>query len=133
VTYACIQAHRHMFPVALMCRLLGVSRSGFYAAQRRDVSQRARTDQRLQHEIGVIHQRSRGTYGSPRVHAELREQGVRCGRKRVERLMRAAGLQARHCQFENRSAQRVRAYAILGVCSQPRHLHCTRAFVFPPR
>lgn len=93
--YACIQTHRDMFPVALMCRVLGVSRSGFYATQRRAVSQRARTDQRLQHEIGVIYQRSRGTYGSPRVHAELREQGVRCGRKRVERLMRAAGLQAK--------------------------------------
>lgn len=93
--YACMQAHRHQFSIALMCRLLGVSRAGFYAAQRRELSQRARTDQRLQHEISVIHHRSRGTYGSPRVHAELREQGVRCGRKRVERLMRAAGLQAK--------------------------------------
>ncbi len=78
-----------------MCRLLGMSRSGFYAAERREVSQRAQTDQRLQHEIEVIHHRSRGTYGSPRVHAELRAQGVRCGRKRVERLMRAAGLRAK--------------------------------------
>lgn len=101
--YACILAHCAAFPVALMCRLLGVSRSGFYAAQRRDASQRTRVDQRLQHEIGVIHQRSRGTYGSPRVHTELREQGVRCGRKRVERLMRAAGLQAKRPRRSRRT------------------------------
>jgi len=95
VKYACIAEHHQHFPVALMCRLLGVSRSGFYAAQRRAPSQRAQTDQRLQHEIGAIYHRSRRTYGSPRVHADQRAQGVRCGRKRVERLMRAAGLQAK--------------------------------------
>jgi transposase InsO family protein len=95
VKYACIAEHQQHFPIALMCRVLGVSRSGFYAAQRRAPSQRTQTDQRLQHEINAIHRRSRRTYGSPRVHAELREQGVRCGRKRVERLMRAAGLQAK--------------------------------------
>lgn len=74
-----------------MCRMLGVSRSGFYAAQRRPASQRAQIDERLSVEIGAIYRRSRSTYGSPRVHAELRAQGVRCGRKRVERLMRATG------------------------------------------
>jgi transposase InsO family protein len=78
-----------------MCRLLGVSRSGFYAAQRRPRSQRDQTDQRLRVEIGAIYRRSRNTYGSPRVHAELRAQGIRCGRKRVERLMRAAALRAK--------------------------------------
>ncbi len=93
--YACIQAYRGRFPVALMCRVLGVSRSGFYAAQRRTMSQRTRTDQRLRLHIRAIHRRSRETYGSPRVHAELREQGVRCGRKRVERLMRVDGLRAK--------------------------------------
>lgn len=93
--YACIAAHRHTFPVALMCRSLGVSRSGFYAGQRREASRRARADQRLHQHICTIYQQSRGTYGSPRVHAELRAHGLRCGRKRVERLMRAAGLQAK--------------------------------------
>lgn len=101
--YACIQAHRHQFSIALMCRLLGVSRAGFYVAQRRDLSQQARIDQRLQRDIGVIHHRSRGTYGSPRVHAELLAQGVRCGRKRVERLMRAAGLQAKRTRRTRRT------------------------------
>ena len=93
--YACIQAHRHTFPVAVMCRLLGVSRSGFYAAQRRLPSQRDQADQRLRVEIGAIYRRSRNTYGSPRIHAELREHGIRCGRKRVERLMWVDALQAK--------------------------------------
>ena len=82
---ACIAQHRHLFSVALMCHLLGVSRSGFYAAQCWGSSQRARDDQRLQLEIGAIHRQSRGTYGSPRVHAELRTGRRRIGRKRMAR------------------------------------------------
>lgn len=93
--YACIQQHRHEFPLALMCRVLGVSRSGYYAAQRRPPSVRAQTDQRLRAEVRTMYRRSRKTYGSPRIHAELRAQGVRCGRKRVERLMRSEQLQAK--------------------------------------
>ncbi len=98
--YACIMQYRQQFPVALMCRVLGVSRSGFYAAQHRPVSQRAHADQRLRLEIRVIHHRSRATYGSPRIHAELRAQGVRCSRKRVARLMQVDGLRAKvHRRF----------------------------------
>lgn len=93
--YACIRHHRHEFPLALMCRVLGVSRSGYYAAQRRPPSVREQTDHRLRAEVRVIYRRSRKTYGSPRIHAELRAQGVRCGRKRVERLMRSEQLQAK--------------------------------------
>ncbi len=93
--YACIMQHRQQFPVTLMCRMLGVSRSGFYAAQQRPISQRAYADQRLRLEIRVIHHRSRATYGSPRIHAELRAQGLHCSRKRVARLMRADGLRAK--------------------------------------
>lgn len=78
-----------------MCRVLGVSRSGFYAAQRRSPSQRDQADPCLRVEIGAIYRRRRHTYGSPHVHAELRAQGIRCGRKRVERLMRADALQAK--------------------------------------
>lgn len=93
--YACIAHHRGAFPVALMCRVLEVSRTGFYAAQRRAPSARAEADERLRIEIRVVHATSRRTYGSPRVHAVLRAQGVRCSRKRVARLMREAGVQAR--------------------------------------
>lgn len=93
--YAFIEQHRHEFPIALMCQVLGISRSSFYAAQQRTPSKRAQTDQRLRVEVRAIHRRSRQTYGSPRIHAELRAQGTRCARKRVERLMRLEQLHAK--------------------------------------
>jgi putative transposase len=94
VKYASIARHRGEFPVRLMCRALAVSPAGFYAAQRRAPSGRARADQRLRLEIRAAHAASRGRYGAPKVHAELRARGVRCGRKRIARLMRADGLRA---------------------------------------
>ena len=93
--YAAIEAHRSQFPVALMCRALGVNRSGFYAAGKRPVSARAKRDEELRGRIGSIHQASRCTYGSPRVHAELQAHGEQCSRKRVARLMRQDGLRVR--------------------------------------
>jgi putative transposase len=87
-----IDAERACLPVALLCRMLGVSRSGYYAWRSRPPSKRSREDATLTAKIGKIYRRSRQTYGSPRVHAELRALGIRCGRKRVERLMRQAGL-----------------------------------------
>ena len=82
--------------VALSCRVLGVSRSGYYAWRTRPLSARARADSALADQIRRIHAESRGTYGSPRVHAELCFAGVRCGRNRVARLMRQAGLVGCH-------------------------------------
>ena len=80
--------------VAVACRVLRVSSSGYYEWRERGPSARARADEVLSAEIAEIHTMSRGTYGSPRVHAELRlGRDVRCGRKRVARLMRTAGLQ----------------------------------------
>src|SRR3954454_17954590 len=79
--------------IQLMCRVLGVSRSGYHAWAVREPSARALTDHALTGRIVEIHADSLKTYGSPRVHAELRlEDGLRVGRKRVERLMRTAGL-----------------------------------------
>jgi putative transposase len=79
--------------VVRLCRLLGVSPSGYSAWRRRPPSARARADADLTATIRAIHTGSRGTYGAPRVHAELADaHGVRCGRKRVARLMRADGL-----------------------------------------
>jgi putative transposase len=83
------------FPISAMCRVLGVSPSGYYAFCKRPEPVRKATDVRLATEIGVAHKRSRGIYGSPRVHQELRAHGVRVSRKRVERLMRETGLQGR--------------------------------------
>ena len=76
----------------MLCRVLGVSKSGYYAWRGRPPSERRRQDTLLTEKIREIHSRSRQTYGYPRVHAELRSLGVRCGRRRVARLMRAAGL-----------------------------------------
>ena len=79
--------------VATMCRVLEVSASGYYAWKSRMPSKRLMDDGVLQAEIEAIHRRSRATYGVPRVHAELRAEGTRVGRKRVARLMRRAGLE----------------------------------------
>ena len=87
-----IDAERASYPVAVLCRVLGVSKSGYYAWRGRPPSERRRQDTLLTEKIREIHSRSRETYGYPRVHAELRSLGVRCGRRRVARLMRAAGL-----------------------------------------
>jgi putative transposase len=82
-----------MYHVATMCRVLDVSSSGYYAWRARSLSARAREDAALKERIRQIHEQSRGTYGVPRLHAELAFEGVRVGCKRVARLMRAAGLQ----------------------------------------
>jgi putative transposase len=87
-----IDAERANYPVAMLCRLLGVSKSGYYAWRKRPPSKRVREDVVLTEKIREIHSRSRQTYGYPRVHAELRSLGIVCGRRRVARLMRAAGL-----------------------------------------
>ena len=91
-SYRLIEAEKTSFPVHLMCRMLGVSRSGYYGWRDRPPSRRSREDTALTEKVREIHRRSRHTYGSPRVHAELRALGTRCSRKRVERLMRKSGL-----------------------------------------
>lgn len=78
-----------------MCRTLEVSASGFYAWQRRDDSQRDVRDRQLTMLLEGLFAESRGTYGAPRLHRQLRAQGQRCSRKRVSRLMRQAGLQTK--------------------------------------
>jgi len=78
-----------------MCRVLGVSRSGYYAWARRVESLRKRRDEQLLKEIRGIYQKSRGLYGSPRVHAELKKRGISVGRKRVARLMADNDIRAR--------------------------------------
>jgi len=90
--YRLIEAEKARHSVPLLCRLLGVSRSGYYAWRRRPPSERARFDAVLSEKIETIHRNSRATYGAPRVHAELRAIGIRCSRKRVARLMRRAKL-----------------------------------------
>jgi putative transposase len=92
VRYACIARRRNQYPVGLMCELLEVSRSGYYAWRSRPESQRAQDDRVLLEAIKRIHAASGGVYGAPRICAELQEEGYQCGRRRVARLMRQAGL-----------------------------------------
>ncbi len=86
--YACIDRRRDCYPVRMMCRLLEVSASGYYAWCARPESARAQRDRALMSEIRRIHEASKGVYGSPRVHAELLGEGLRVGRHKVARLMR---------------------------------------------
>ena len=85
-------ANQAMFPLATMCKSFGVSRAGYYAWLRREPSARCRADVELSVRIKAIHKASKETYGAPRIHAELLDEGIRLGRKRVERLMKAAGI-----------------------------------------
>jgi putative transposase len=92
VRYRCIHRRRNQNPVRMMCRALKVSPSGYYAWQVRPESTRARTDRELTRVIRRLHAESDGTYGSPRMHVELKTKGYPYGRAKVARLMRAAGL-----------------------------------------
>jgi putative transposase len=92
VTFRLIHAEKANHQVRMLCRVFGVSVSGYYAWCSRPPSARAVHDLDLTRAIRRIHEASRGTYGRPRVHAELRYEGVRCSGKRVARLMREAGI-----------------------------------------
>ncbi len=87
-----MSANQAIYAVTTMCRLLGVSTSGYYAWRGREPSARSRSDRALSERVRAIHERSRGTYGAPRIHAELIEQGECVARKRIARLMREEGL-----------------------------------------
>ena len=87
-----IDAHRTEFKVTTMCRVLLVSKAGYYAWKDRPASARAVADVQLSLEIAVAHTRSRRTYGSPRIHRDLTDEGHRVGAKRVARLMKDRGL-----------------------------------------
>ena len=86
-----MKVNQATLPVRVMCRVLNISKSGYYAWDERPLCERERVDIELTDKIEAIHRRSRGAYGSPNIHAELADDhGIRIGRKRVARLMRAA-------------------------------------------
>jgi putative transposase len=93
--YRFIREHKGMYPLGLMCRVLGMARSAYYVWLKEAQRRRAQEDGWLLVDIRAAHQASRQTYGSPRIHAELKARGIACGRKRVARLMRLEGLKAR--------------------------------------
>lgn len=93
--YCFIQKYGSGFRVRRMCRVLGVSRSGYYSYLRRGLNRRYEENHRLVERIKLIWQEARGVYGSPRITAELRAQGFVCGENRIARLMRDNGIKAR--------------------------------------
>jgi putative transposase len=95
VKFAFVAAQLVAFPVAVICRVLNVSTSGYYAWTERGASRRSRRDLDLGAKVRAAHAASKGRYGSPRVHAELRAAGEKVGRKRIARLMKQAHLEGR--------------------------------------
>lgn len=93
--YQFIEQQKQEFPVVVMCQVLGVSESGFYAWRKRPTCRRQREDAHLRTQIRQVFTAHHGRYGSPRLHAELHDQGQRISRKRVARLMREAELRAK--------------------------------------
>jgi len=93
--YEFIDEHRTMHAVERMCRILGVTRSGYYGWKRRGQSRRVQRDGILLAKIKESHHQSNGRYGSPNIHKDLQEWGYRCSRKRVARLMKGAGLRSK--------------------------------------
>lgn len=112
MSYGFIRDHVASFPVQVMCEVLSVSRSGYYAWVARPESPRAAADRTLAAEIEAVHAESRGRYGSPRIHAQLRAHGRRVGRKRIARLMRGRGLSARRKRRFRRTTDSVHAYPV---------------------
>ena len=109
--YQVVEDHREDYPVSVLCEALGVSLSGYYAWKNRPMSQHQREDNQLAEHIQEAYHASRQVYGSPRIHAELRDQGIMSSRKRVARLMRERGLSAcrrRHRTITTRSEPGVR-------------------------
>ena len=105
-----IHSHARIFHITTMCRVLKVSRAGYYAWRARPLAERVKADRRLRARIRVIYEEAKGRYGSPRVYQELRALGLPCGKHRTARLMRGEGLRAK-------SARRFR------VTTQSAHAH----------
>jgi len=115
VTFRLIHAERATHHVRTMCRVLGVSRSGYHAWAVRPPSERSLRDTELTRAIVRIHEDSRGTYGRPRIHAELRYEGMRCSAKRVARLMSQAAIHGIPAARRRRGLTRRRA----GIAPHP--------------
>jgi hypothetical protein len=94
VRYQFVKQHTGRFPVAALCRVMQVTRSGYYAWRKHQPSERHKHNETLRTQIRTFFERSKQTYGSPRILRDLREAGFACGKHQVARLMRQAGLRA---------------------------------------
>lgn len=96
--YAFIDEHRSVWPLPVMCRILEVSKSGYFAWKNRPDSAKEKSDRVLAEKIATIHSEHRSVYGSPRIHQVLKENGFQVSRKRVARLMKELGISAKRCR-----------------------------------
>jgi putative transposase len=103
--YRFMQRHRQQYPVRMMCRVFSITASGYYRWCQQPQSERAAQNQQLLGQIQMVHQQSRQTYGSPKIQQALRQQGVRCGRNRIMRLMRQGGLASKRQRCFQRTMQ----------------------------
>ena len=105
MSYRFIHHYQHEYPIRMMCRVLSVAPSGYYRWVQHPTSQRATQDEELSGQIYRVHEQSRQTYGSPKIQQALRTQGIRCGRHRIMRLMRQAGLASKRQRCFKRTTQ----------------------------
>jgi transposase InsO family protein len=110
--YQFIETHQALFPVQRLCRLMNVSSSGFYAWRRRPTSAREMANEALVGQIRAAHAMSRQSYGSPRIHRELKAQGIACSLNRVARLMRRHQIHARSFRRYRLTTRAKRAHAV---------------------
>lgn len=111
--YQFIEGHKHEFAVAVMCGVLAVSESGFYAWRKRPTCRRKQEDAHLTQKIRQVFEEHHGRYGSPRIHRDVYEQGFTCSRKRVARLMRAEELSARSKRRRVRTTKRDETHPVV--------------------
>jgi putative transposase len=110
VKFQFIEEHRHQFPIVRMCQALDVSENGYSNWRKRGKSKRKQEDEELTERIEEAYQQHGGKYGSPRIHASLKTQGIHCGRKRVARLMREKELYARRKRRKARTTNSQHAF-----------------------
>uniref|UniRef100_A0A7C1FP03 HTH-like domain-containing protein n=1 Tax=Caldilinea aerophila TaxID=133453 RepID=A0A7C1FP03_9CHLR len=113
-----MEEERKGYAVALLCRVLAISVSAYYARRKRQPSRRQQEDEQLSETIQRVHAESHRRYGSPRIHAELQAQGIRCGRKRVVQLMRQMGLRGK-CKGRRRERHFPLHRRLLQLASSP--------------
>jgi hypothetical protein len=125
MTYQFMQQYQDRYPIRVMCRVLSVSPSGYYRWCQQPQSQRAQQNQQLLGQIKMVHEQSRQVYGSPKIQQALRQQGIRCGRNRIMRLMRQAGLASKRPRCFKRTTQVNSIIAMRRIISNsalsPRH------------
>ena len=105
-----IDDHRDKFPVTLMCKVLSVSPSGYYAWRKRPASAREMANQELYKKIKAVYNANYAVYGSPRIYRELKDQGVACSENRIARLMRLRGLRAKQSKRFKTTTKRNKAH-----------------------